>query len=149
MEDTVFMKAAIEAGKQVEGRTGDNPPVGAVVVCQGKIIATGATQPPGGHHAEVMAVQAAEVGGYKISLCDFYVTLEPCSFQGRTPACSTMLVSRKPNRVVVGIRDPHPKVRGNGITELREAGIEVVEGVLADEISTMLAAWLSQFSKPA
>ena len=149
LDDKDFMAAAIAAARKVEGNTGDNPPVGAVIVSNGKIIAQGATQPPGGHHAEVMAIQAAEKIGVDLSRCDFYVTLEPCTFQGRTPPCSALLVSKHPRRVVVGIRDPHPKVCGQGIAELKGAGIEVEEGILSEEITTMLASWLERFSQPA
>lgn len=140
-EDIRFMREALAEGRQAEGRTGDNPSVGCVLVKDGAVVGRGATQPPGRAHAEVMAVQAAEQAGHAISDCDFYVTLEPCTFQGRTPPCSRLLVEKMPRRVIVGMRDPHPLVRGAGIAELRGAGIEVVEGVLAEEVSLMLAAW--------
>lgn len=135
------MREALGEGRKAEGHTGDNPSVGCVLVKGGVIVARGATQPPGGAHAEVMAIHAAEEAGHAISDCDFYVTLEPCTFQGRTPPCSALLVEKRPRRVIVGMRDPHPRVRGAGIAEMRAAGIEVVEGILAEEITAMLAAW--------
>ena len=143
--DERFMLAALEAARAVAGRTGDNPPVGCVIVRGEAVIGTGATQPPGGAHAEVMAVRAAEAAGAPVSGGEIYVILEPCSFTGRTPPCSRLLVAKRPARVVVGVRDPHPQVRGSGIAELRAAGIEVVEGVLAVPVREFLAAWLRRF----
>lgn len=149
MDDGYFMGRALAAAREVEGKTGENPPVGCVVVKEQQVVALGATRPPGGPHAEVVAVAAAEEAGFNISDCDFYVTLEPCSFQGRTPPCALLLVARRPRRVIVGIRDPHPLVRGKGLEELQRAGIEVVEGVLADDISALLAPWVERFAHPA
>ncbi len=149
MDDQAFMKLAIEAGQAASGTTGDNPAVGCVVVRDGTVVARGATQPPGGAHAEVMAIREAEAAGHPIEACEFYVTLEPCTFQGRTPPCSRLLVEKRPRRVVIGMRDPHPQVRGAGIAELRNAGIEVVEGVLGEEVSALLAWWVRRFSRPA
>jgi diaminohydroxyphosphoribosylaminopyrimidine deaminase/5-amino-6-(5-phosphoribosylamino)uracil reductase len=149
VDDAHFMKQAIAMSETVADRTGDNPAVGCVVVRDGAIVARGATQPPGGAHAEVVAVREAEAAGHPIGECDFYVTLEPCTFQGRTPPCSRLLVEKRPRRVIVGMRDPHPQVRGAGIEELRNAGIEVVEGVLLEEISALLAWWVQRNSCPA
>jgi diaminohydroxyphosphoribosylaminopyrimidine deaminase/5-amino-6-(5-phosphoribosylamino)uracil reductase len=147
--DERFMQAALEAARTVVGRTGDNPPVGCVVVHGEAVVATGATQPPGGSHAEVMALRAAEASGLPVAEMELYVILEPCSFTGRTPPCSRLLVAKRPRRVVVGVRDPHPLVRGSGIAELRAAGIEVEEGVLARPIREFLAGWLQRFGGDA
>lgn len=144
--DETFMQAALDAARSVAGQTGDNPPVGCVIVHGGQLVASGATQPPGGSHAEVMAVRAAEAGGHPVAGGDVYVILEPCSFTGRTPPCSRFIVERQPRRVVIGLRDPHPLVRGAGIAELRAAGIDVVEGVLAAPIRQFLAGWLERFA---
>ncbi len=149
MDDVRLMQEAITESRKVAGDTGDNPAVGCVVVKDGAVVARGATQPPGGPHAEVRAIEAAEAAGHRIGDCEFFVTLEPCTFQGRTPPCSRLLVEKRPRRVVVGMRDPHPLVQGAGIAELRGAGIEVVEGVLAGEISELLAAWIERCSRPA
>jgi diaminohydroxyphosphoribosylaminopyrimidine deaminase/5-amino-6-(5-phosphoribosylamino)uracil reductase len=143
--DERFMQAALDAARAVAGQTGDNPPVGCVIVRDGRVVASGATQPPGGAHAEVMAIRAAETAGLSVTGAELYVILEPCSFTGRTPPCSRLLVETRPRRVVVGLRDPHPRVRGAGIAELRAAGIEVVEGVLAAPIRELLAGWLTRF----
>ena len=149
MQDVDYMQAALDASRQVVGRTGNNPAVGCVVVLKGEIVASGATQPPGGSHAEVVAIAAAETRGVPIDQCDVYVTLEPCSFQGRTPACSRFLIGKRPRRVIVGIRDPHPRVRGSGIAELQAAGIEVLEGVLRDQVAAHLEHWIRKFSASA
>lgn len=149
MIDADFMQAAIDAGLSVSGNTGKNPAVGCVLVHRGKLVARGATQPPGGNHAEVVAIQEAERLGYPIGECELFVTLEPCSFQGLTPPCSRLLVQKHPRRVVIGIRDPHPRVRGSGIAELTASGIEVVEGVLADKVATALERWISENSESA
>lgn len=143
--DERFMQTALEAARSVYGHTGDNPPVGCVLVRGEAVVAIGATQPPGGSHAEVMAVRAAEEAGERLSELELYVILEPCSFTGRTPPCSRLLVEKHPRRVVVGVRDPHPLVRGSGLAELRAAGIEVVEGVLAGPVREFLATWLQRF----
>lgn len=146
-KDEDFMTKALEAARDVRGNTGDNPPVGCVVVVDGQIAGIGATQPAGGAHAEVMAIQSAKAAGHDPAHADIYVTLEPCTFTGRTPPCTAMLVALKPKRVVVGIRDPHPLVNGKGIRALREAGIEVTEGVLAEPISDFLAEWVRRFTQ--
>jgi len=140
-----FMRVALAEGRTAEGRTGDNPAVGCVIVHGGRVVAKGHTQSPGGGHAEAWAIRAAEQAGFAVADCDLYVTLEPCSFQGRTPPCSRLILEKRPRRVVVGARDPHPRVRGSGIAELRGAGIEVVEGVLADEVRRALADWFSRW----
>jgi diaminohydroxyphosphoribosylaminopyrimidine deaminase/5-amino-6-(5-phosphoribosylamino)uracil reductase len=145
MGDAEFMREAIAVGRDVEGHTGDNPAVGCVVVHAGRIVARGGTQPPGSCHAEAWAIRAAEEAGVPIAECDLYVTLEPCSFHGRTPACSKLITQKRPRRVVVGSRDPHPRVRGSGIDELRAAGIDVVEGVLADEVRAALRDWFARW----
>lgn len=144
-KDESYMLTALELGRTAAGKTGDNPPVGCVIVREGTPIGRGATQPPGGNHAEAMAVLEAEASGHSVAGSDVYVTLEPCAFTGRTPPCSRLLVEKRPRRVIVGIRDPHPQVRGAGIAEMREAGIDVVEGVLADDLRRVLADWLARF----
>ncbi len=145
-DDAEFMALAAQVGQAAAASTGDNPAVGCVIVKAGTPVGQGATQPPGGPHAEVVAIEAAERAGHDIAECDLYVTLEPCAFQGRTPPCATFIAGKKPRRVVVALRDPHPRVRGRGIREMRAAGIEVVEGVLAEVVRRHLTWWLARFS---
>jgi len=131
-------QALVESRKALPACT-PNPPVGCVIVCNGQVLARGYTSPPGHPHAEAMALQclAAPAGGTTV-----YVTLEPCSFDGRTPSCAQALVTAGVDRVYVGIVDPHPRNRGRGIEILRTAGIPVDIGVLAKEIEAELSPYL-------
>lgn len=140
-----WMRRALAAAARTRGMTGDNPAVGCIVVQDGAFVAAGATEFPPGRHAEVVAIRAAEAAGADLSRCDLYVTLEPCAFQGRTPPCSSLIVEKRPRRVIVALRDPHPRVNGAGLRELNAAGIEVIEGVLEDEAARCLADWLARF----
>ncbi len=139
------MRRAIALGQRARGTTGDNPAVGAVLVREGGVVGEGHTQPPSEPHAEVMALRDAQARGESVAGATLYTTVEPCCFHGRTPACTGAILGRGITRVVVGIRDPHPRVDGQGIAELRAAGIRVTEGVLADEVRTALSPWLSRF----
>jgi diaminohydroxyphosphoribosylaminopyrimidine deaminase / 5-amino-6-(5-phosphoribosylamino)uracil reductase len=113
-----------------------NPWVGAVVEPGG---ASGATQPPGGPHAEVVALRRA---GAAASGATLYVTLEPCAHTGRTPPCVDAIVDAGVARVVVGVEDPDERVRGAGIRALRAAGVTVDVGVCAEEVAEQLAPYL-------
>lgn len=142
VDERAAMTMAIEEAATARTRTSPNPWVGAVVLDRhGAVIGTGATQPPGGAHAEVGAlVEAGDTaaGGTLV------VTLEPCSFHGRTPPCVDAIAKAGVTRVVVGIEDPDPRVAGRGIDALREAGIDVEVGVGSAEISEQLAAYIHQ-----
>jgi len=140
--DERFMRRALVLGERARGHTGDNPHVGSVIVAAGRVIGEGWTSEPGRHHAEVNALLAAESAGHSPNGATLYATLEPCCFVGRTPACSATLIAKGIARVVFGIRDPHPRVNGRGAEQLRAAGIEVSEGVCADEVAASLRDWL-------
>ncbi len=103
---------------------------------------TGATQPPGGAHAEVMALRAAAAAGALSIGSTVATTLEPCNHQGRTGPCTEALIAAGVRRVIVAIEDPDVHVAGTGIARLREAGIRVTLGVLADEVTNQLEAYL-------
>jgi len=137
------MRLAIEAGELARGSTGDNPWVGCVIVnADGSLIGRGHTQGPGEDHAEISAARDAEARACSVLGATLYSTLEPCAFHGRTPACSKSIAARGVARVVIGMRDPHPRVDGRGIAILREAGIEVIEGVCEAEVRQQLGPWV-------
>jgi diaminohydroxyphosphoribosylaminopyrimidine deaminase/5-amino-6-(5-phosphoribosylamino)uracil reductase len=119
-----------------------NPWVGAVIVCLDGSVHEGATQSPGHAHAEIMAIQAAHSAGISTVGATLYCTLEPCSHTGRTGPCTQAIIEAGITRVVAGIADPDARVAGTGFAALRAAGIEVVEGICAEEIDAQLAAYL-------
>src|SRR2546428_2386466 len=116
------MRMAVRLGRRGLGRTSPNPPVGAVVVAHGKVVGTGFHRKAGAPHGEAAALRAA---GTRARGATLYVTLEPCAHHGRTPPCTDAVIAAGVRRVVVGTRDPNPRVPGNGIKRLRAAGIEV------------------------
>ena len=140
------MLRAIAEADLARGQTGDNPWVGGVVVSeQGEVIGQGHTQGPGEDHAEIAAFRQADQRGLSLVGATLYSTLEPCSFHGRTPACSRVIVDRKIRRVVTGMRDPNPRVDGVGVRILTEAGVEVIEGVCEAEVRRQLGSWVFRY----
>lgn len=133
--DAHFMARALELAQQAWGQTHPNPMVGAVVVEAGSIVAEGWHAVCGQDHAEIVALKA--LGRKPAVGAALYVTLEPCSTHGRTGACTDAIIQAGFQRVVVGALDPNPAHAGRGLTVLREAGIEVVSGVLAEECSDL------------
>jgi diaminohydroxyphosphoribosylaminopyrimidine deaminase / 5-amino-6-(5-phosphoribosylamino)uracil reductase len=137
--DEQMMQRAIELAATARTRTSPNPWVGCVIVAADGASFEGATEPPGGAHAEVVALRAA---GAKARGATLVTTLEPCSHHGRTPPCVDAIVAAGIARVVVGIRDPDPHVDGVGVDQLRAAGIEVRTDVGADAVRAQLAPYL-------
>ncbi|MFJ4373954.1 bifunctional diaminohydroxyphosphoribosylaminopyrimidine deaminase/5-amino-6-(5-phosphoribosylamino)uracil reductase RibD [Pseudomonas japonica] len=137
--DNLFMSLALAQGRQALPACLPNPPVGCVIVREGRVVASGFTQAPGQHHAEAMALSQLEGGLDELTA---YVTLEPCSFAGRTPSCARALVSAGIARVHVAMLDPDPRNAGAGIEILRQAGIEVTLGLLQDEARRDLQPYL-------
>ncbi|MFT4900790.1 MAG: diaminohydroxyphosphoribosylaminopyrimidine deaminase [Lentimonas sp.] len=133
--DPQFMARALELAQRAWGQTHPNPMVGAVIVEDGEIVATGWHQRAGQAHAEVAALRA--LGRAPQKGASLYVTLEPCSTCGRTGACTTALIESGIQRVVVGAVDPNPAHAGQGLALLRAAGIQVVEGILAEDCSDL------------
>jgi diaminohydroxyphosphoribosylaminopyrimidine deaminase / 5-amino-6-(5-phosphoribosylamino)uracil reductase len=122
-----FMRRALELAERGRGLTSPNPMVGAVVVTSGgEIVGEGFHTRAGGPHAEIEALRAA---GARARGATLYVTLEPCSHQGRTPPCARAVIAAGIVRVVAAVSDPNPFVSGGGLDELRGVGIEVVTGV--------------------
>ncbi|TDC93222.1 bifunctional diaminohydroxyphosphoribosylaminopyrimidine deaminase/5-amino-6-(5-phosphoribosylamino)uracil reductase RibD [Saccharopolyspora aridisoli] len=134
------MRAAIAASERVRGTTSPNPPVGCVVLdARGEVAGVGATSPPGGPHAEVNALREA---GTRAEGGTAVVTLEPCAHTGRTPPCADALRAAGVARVVHAASDPNPSASG-GDEVLRNAGVDVHSGLLADEVAKgPLRAWL-------
>ncbi len=132
------MNRAWELALKGFGRTSPNPMVGAVVVKSGKIIAEGYHHYCGGDHAEVEALKKA---GSKARGALLYVTLEPCGHQGRTPPCTQAIIKAGIKKVVVGALDPNPVNNGKSLKFLRKQGVEVEQGVLADELTQMNEAF--------
>ncbi|MEE8393769.1 MAG: bifunctional diaminohydroxyphosphoribosylaminopyrimidine deaminase/5-amino-6-(5-phosphoribosylamino)uracil reductase RibD [Rhodospirillales bacterium] len=132
-KDTRHMLSALALARRGLGRVWPNPAVGCVLARQdreGRVVGRGWTQPGGRPHAETEALGRA---GLKARGATAYVSFEPCDHQGQTPPCSQALIEAGVRRVVIAARDPDPRVSGKGICRLKEAGIEVVEGVLADQ----------------
>lgn len=124
------MHRTIELAKLGWGKTRPNPLVGAVIVKDEAIISEGYHHYYGGDHAEVDALKKINFNAEGATI---YVNLEPCSHYGKTPPCVDSIIRSKIKRVVVGALDPNPKVAGRGISILREAGIEVITGILDAE----------------
>lgn len=138
--DEAVMHHALAVGAAARLEAPPNPWVGAVVVdAKGTVVASGSTEPPGGRHAEVVALDAA---GHAAAGGTLYVTLEPCSHVGRTPPCVDRVVASGVRRVVAAVIDPDPRVAGRGIAALRDAGLTVDVGVLEDAARANLAAYL-------
>ena len=127
-----YMKRCIELAQLALGNTYENPVVGAVIVHKGKIIGEGYHRKSGEAHAEVNAINSVKNQNL-LKESTIYVSLEPCSHIGKTPACSTLIINKKIPRVVVGTIDPFNKVKGKGIKMLKQAGIDVTIGVLEKE----------------
>jgi pyrimidine deaminase RibD-like protein len=134
-----FMRAALEASQQALPACLPNPPVGCVLVRDGKVVAAGYTQPPYHPHAEPMALAQLEGDLEDVTA---FVTLEPCSFHQRTPSCAKEMIARRVGAVYAAMLDPHPRNQGRGIALLRDAGIPVVVGTLEREVRAYLSPYL-------
>lgn len=137
MEYANFIARCIEIARRGEYYVAPNPMVGAVLVnAEGTVIAEGWHERFGEGHAEVNCFKHFEESEYSdtdLSQCTLFVSLEPCSHYGKTPPCAKLIIEKGVGKVVVGMLDPNPVVAGRGVTMLREAGIEVVVGVMENE----------------
>lgn len=144
-QSRAFMERALELASQAWGETYPNPMVGAVIVEQGKVVAEGWHAMAGQPHAEIEALRA--LGRQPGMGATLYVTLEPCSTRGYTGACTDAILQSGIQNLVVGAIDPNPDHAGRGIERLRAAGIQVIEGVLADEcrdLNLVFNHWIVQ-----
>jgi len=142
VDDGALIERAVANAAAVRTTTSPNPWVGAVLVTTDGQIFDGATEPPGGRHAEIVALDAARAAGAATDGSTLAVTLEPCSHTGRTGPCADAVVAAGIARVVVGIGDPDPHVAGRGIDRLASAGIDVIVGVGAGDVEDQLAPYL-------
>lgn len=134
--DPVFMHRALQLAKK--SRPSPNPRVGAVLVRDGNIIGEGFHERPGMPHAEIVAINNAKNLAKE---ADLYVTLEPCSHQGRTGPCVEAILEAGIRRVIIGMVDPDPKVNGRGVKRLREKQVQVATGVAEDDCKELLEAY--------
>jgi diaminohydroxyphosphoribosylaminopyrimidine deaminase/5-amino-6-(5-phosphoribosylamino)uracil reductase len=143
--DDTMMREALRLARRGDGRTFPNPSVGAVVYRGDRILGRGTTRPPGGDHAEIVAMKRAlsRHGPRALRGASLAVTLEPCNFTGRTGPCTEAILEAGIRRVVTGVGDPHPKVSGKGIRRLRRQGVEVKTRVLESECRQQHRGFLS------
>lgn len=132
MHQEEYMRRAIELAALGLGSTSPNPLVGCVLVKEDKIIGEGYHKQYGQAHAEVNAVRSVE-NPEKVKGATAYVTLEPCTFHGKTPPCTDLLIKHQVKKVVIGALDPHERVNGVGVERLRAHGIEVEIGLLEEQ----------------
>ena len=137
MEYANYIAHCIEIARRGEYFVAPNPMVGAVLVdADGTILAEGWHEKYGEGHAEVNCFRHLETSKYRdleMSKCTLFVSLEPCSHYGKTPPCAKLIIEKGVGRVVVGMLDPNPLVAGKGVRMLRDAGIEVIVGVMEKE----------------
>ncbi len=144
MSDIHHMKSALSLAGRGLGRTAPNPSVGCVIVKDGIIIARARTNDGGRPHAESTALSQAGAAAKGASL---YVTLEPCAHHGQTPPCVDTIIDAGINRVIIGSKDVDPRTCGKSIQKLKDAGIEVITGILEDECNTLNAGFFSKITK--
>ncbi len=141
-----WMRLALERAHDALYRSDPNPRVGCVLIKDHIVIGEGATQAPGGPHAEVEALNDAKSRGLDARGATAVVTLEPCSHFGRTPPCADALIAAGITHVVAAMQDPNPLVAGQGFERLRAAGIAVESGVMADEARELNIGFVSRMT---
>ncbi len=140
------MERCIQLAKIGRSKASPNPSVGCVIVYNNQIIGEGFTSPFGGSHAEVNAILSVKDTAL-LSEAILYVTLEPCCHHGKTPPCTDLIIESQIKKVVVGCLDPNPKVSGKGIERLKNAGIEVLSGMLEKQCKEVHKEFLTFHTK--
>ena len=142
------MREALALAEHAIGLSDPNPRVGCVIVsADGRVIGRGHTQHAGGAHAEIMALRDAASQGASVAGATVCVTLEPCSHHGRTPPCADALIEAGVGRVVVAMQDPNPLVAGQGAARLKASGIDVLQGLFADEALALNIGFASRMRR--
>ncbi len=136
-----WMSKAINLARKGLYSTDPNPRVGCVIVKDNNLISSGWHEFAGGPHAEINALKKNDIP----SGSDIYITLEPCSHQGKTPPCVDSIIEHKPGRVVIATQDPNPLVSGEGIRKLKAANVDVTVGILEDEAREVNCGFVSRF----
>jgi len=145
--DFAYMQRALSLAEKGMFTTTPNPRVGCVLVKDGVIIGEGSTQPAGFDHAEVQALKDARARGLSPAGATAYVTLEPCSHFGRTPPCCRALIDAGVTRVIAAMEDPNPQVSGNGLAQLRAAGVDVRCGLLEKPARELNIGFVSRMTR--
>ncbi|MCT4592187.1 MAG: bifunctional diaminohydroxyphosphoribosylaminopyrimidine deaminase/5-amino-6-(5-phosphoribosylamino)uracil reductase RibD [Candidatus Gracilibacteria bacterium] len=133
MSPEKYMQMALTLAKKGLHHTSPNPMVGAIIVKDDKIIGQGYHKKYGGHHAEVEACLDAENQGFSLKSATMYVSLEPCCFEGKTPACTDLIIQKKISEIYIATLDPNPKVNSKGSEILKQNGIKTHIGILSNE----------------
>lgn len=151
IQDQIFLKETLKLAKKGLGWTNPNPMVGAILVKNGKIIGKGYHKRAGSAHAEIEAMSKdflrTKFSKGSAEGITLYINLEPCSHFGRTPPCVDAIIEAKIGRVVCSTLDPNPKVRGQGVAKLREAGIDLSVGILEDQARQLNEAFFTFHGK--
>lgn len=142
MEEEKYMRRCIELAKNGLCNAAPNPMVGAVIVCDGRIIGEGYHIRCGEAHAEVNAIRSVKDESL-LKRSTIYVSLEPCSHYGKTPPCADLIIEKQIPRIVIGCQDPFSQVAGRGIQKLKDAGREVIVGVLESECRQLIRRFIT------
>jgi diaminohydroxyphosphoribosylaminopyrimidine deaminase/5-amino-6-(5-phosphoribosylamino)uracil reductase len=136
-----LMSQALVLARKGYGQTSPNPMVGAILTRGTRVLGEGWHEKAGQPHAEINAIRHAQSQGHSLKNSTLHVTLEPCSTQGQTPPCTLAIIQAGIKKVVVATPDPNPRHAGRGLTQLQEAGIEVVSGVLQEDATLLNEAF--------
>ncbi len=145
--DHEFMARTLQLARHALYDTTPNPRVGCVLVRDGHVVGEGYTQPAGQNHAEIQALADARARHADARGATAYISLEPCSHHGRTPPCTAALIAAGVARVVAAMQDPNPQVAGQGLAQLRAAGIETACGLMQAEALELNVGFVSRMTR--